>query len=266
MLGDPDRLQQVVWNLVVNAIKFTPRSGQVQVSLSRIDSHAAIVVSDTGVGIDPQLMPHVFERFRQGDSSSTRTHGGLGLGLALVKHLTELHGGTAEADSPGEGKGATFTVRLPLMARADRSAPDRAHRAADGTPLEPGARLAGLRIVVVDDDPDCLEMLATLLRQQDATVRTSASAAEALALVEEWTPSLLVADIEMPGEDGYSLVRRVRTLPLERGGATPAVAVTAYGRVEDRIRSVAAGFDVHLTKPIEPAELIAVVANLARRR
>jgi len=266
VLGDPDRLQQVVWNLVVNAIKFTPRSGQVQVSLSRIDSHAAIVVSDTGVGIDPQLMPHVFERFRQGDSSSTRTHGGLGLGLALVKHLTELHGGTAEADSPGEGKGATFTVRLPLMARADRSAPDRAHRAADGTPLEPGARLAGLRIVVVDDDPDCLEMLATLLRQQDATVRTSASAAEALALVEEWTPSLLVADIEMPGEDGYSLVRRVRTLPLERGGATPAVAVTAYGRVEDRIRSVAAGFDVHLTKPIEPAELIAVVANLARRR
>ena len=264
VLGDPDRLQQVVWNLVANAIKFTPRSGQVHVSLRSVDSHAEIVVSDNGVGIDALLMPYIFERFRQGDSSSTRAHGGLGLGLALVKHLTELHGGTVEADSLGEDKGATFTVKLPLMGSGVRPTPERGE--AEGTFFEPSARLTGLRIVVVDDDPDSLDMLATLLRQQKAEVRTATSAAEALALVEAWTPDLVVADVEMPDEDGYSLVRRLRRLSPEHGGATPAVAVTAYGRVEDRIRSVSAGFDLHLPKPVEPAELIAVVANLARRR
>ena len=264
VLGDPDRLQQVVWNLVANAIKFTPASGQVRVSLRGVAARAEIVVADTGVGIDAQLMPYIFERFRQGDSSSTRAHGGLGLGLALVKHLTELHGGTVEADSLGEGKGATFIVRLPLMVSRVRSAPERGELA--GTCVGPNARLAGLRVVVVDDDPDSLDMLSTLLRQQKAEVRMATSAAEALALVEDWLPHLVVADVEMPDEDGYSLVRRLRRLSPDRGGTTPTVAVTAYGRVEDRIRSVSAGFDLHLPKPVEPAELIAVVANLARRR
>jgi len=263
VLGDPDRLQQVVLNLVANAIKFTPGSGQVRVTLRSVDAHAEIMVADSGVGIDAQFMPYIFERFRQADGSSTRAYGGLGLGLALVKHLTELHGGTVEADSLGEGKGATFTVRLPLMVSSVRAATeDDAAAEAAG----PEARLAGLRVVVVDDDPDSLDMLTTLLRQQKAEVRVARSAAEALAVVEHWLPHLVVADVEMPDEDGYSLVRRLRLLPPERGGTTPAVAVTAYGRVEDRIRSVSSGFDLHLPKPIEPIELIAVAANLARRR
>src|SRR5439155_56547 len=198
-------------------------SGQVRVSLRGVDAQAEIVVADTGVGIDAQLMPYIFERFRQGDSSSTRAHGGLGLGLALVKHLTELHGGTVEADSLGEGKGATFIVRLPLMVSSVRTAPERGEPA--GTSVGPNARLAGLRVVVVDDDPDSLDMLSTLLRQQKAEVRMATSAAEALALVEDWLPHLVVADVEMPDEDGYSLVRRLRLLSPDRGGAALTVEI-----------------------------------------
>jgi PAS domain S-box-containing protein len=265
--GDPVRLQQVVWNLLMNAVKFTPRGGQVQVHVQRVNSHVEIVVSDTGQGIAPEVLPFVFDRFRQADSSSTRAHSGLGLGLALVRHLSELHGGSVVAQSPGEGKGATFIVKLPVMlAGVPAGSPPRVHPTAAGPESLPeGARLDGLRVLVVDDDPDALELATAILTSAGAVVRTCAAAAPALEIVRSWRPAVLVSDLEMPGEDGLSLMRRVRALGADEGGMTPAVALTAYGRTQDRMRSLAAGYSMHISKPVDPAELTTIIANVAAR-
>ncbi len=265
--GDPNRLQQVVWNLVSNAVKFTPRGGQIQIHLQRIDSHVELVVSDTGQGIGPELLPFLFERFRQGDSSTTRQHEGLGLGLALVKYLTELHGGTVSAYSLGAGKGATFTVKLPLtiVQAAPETEPGEHPTAARTVRALAGPRLDGLRILVVDDDQDSLDLASAILSGAGAVVTTSRSAAEALELVRHGRPDVLISDIEMPGEDGYALIRKVRGLDRSSGGATPAVALTAYGRVEDRLRTISAGYSMHVPKPVQPVELTTIVASLAGR-
>jgi CheY-like chemotaxis protein len=264
--GDPDRLQQVVWNLLSNAIKFTPRDGRVQVRLERSGSTAEVIVSDTGMGISPEFLPHVFERFRQLDSSSTRKHGGLGLGLAIVSQLVELHGGHIRVESEGKGKGATFTVTLPVAAHAESEVPERlparaAIPAATGSPI-----LDGVRVLVAEDEQDTREVLTVILQQCGAEVQAVASAGEAFEILRaDWKPDVLVSDIEMPGEDGYVLIRRLRALEAERGGRIPAAALTAYARSEDRMRALSAGFQVHVPKPVEPEELIAVVASLSGR-
>jgi signal transduction histidine kinase/ActR/RegA family two-component response regulator len=262
--GDPGRLQQIVWNLLMNAVKFTPQGGEVQLRLVHAQPHVRIVVSDTGQGIAHEILPHVFERFRQADSSSTRSHGGLGLGLSLVRHLVELHGGIVQAESPGPGRGATFTVTLPVatietleepsMPAADPSGPTRPQRL---------ARLDGLRALVVDDDVEGLGLAEAILTRAGAEVRVCTSASDALAMVREWRPDVVVSDIEMPGEDGYSLIRKVRALSDQEGGATPAIALSAYGRTEDRVRSLAAGFNMHVPKPVDPGELTSIVAGIA---
>ena len=266
VIGDPDRLQQVVWNLLSNAIKFTPRGGRVQATLARVTSHVEIAVSDSGLGMAPELLPHVFERFQQGDSSSTRQHGGLGIGLALVRHLTELHGGSVEARSGGAGQGATFIVKLPISLAAEPPLPSRVHPAVsvERVPVA-GPSLKGVRLLLVDDQPDTLELFGHLLGRTGAEIETATSVAEAMSAFARRPPDVLMADVEMPGEDGYALIRRVRALDPAKGGAVPAVAVTAYGRVEDRVRLLAAGYSMHVSKPVEPAELIAVLATLARR-
>ena len=265
--GDPNRLQQVVWNLVSNAVKFTPRGGQIQVHLQRVNSHVELVVSDTGPGIGPELLPYLFERFRQGDSSTTRQHEGLGLGLALVKYLTELHGGIVSAYSLGSGKGATFTVKLPLtIAQAPAvTEPGEHPTAALVARALAGPRLDGLRVLVVDDDQDSLDLASAILSGVGAVVTTSRSPAEALELLRQERPDVLISDIEMPGEDGYALIRKVRMLDRSSGGATPAVALTAYGRVEDRLRTISAGYSMHVPKPVQPVELTTIVASLAGR-
>lgn len=267
--GDPNRLQQVFWNLLSNAVKFTPRDGAVQILLERVNSHLEVSVIDSGEGIEPEFLPHVFDRFRQADATTTRKHGGLGLGLAIVRQLVELHGGSVRAKSAGHGAGATFIVHLPLTAIiTDHGAPrERRHPAASSlpTPIEACAEMAGVTVVVVDDEPDARALLRRLLEDCDALVFDAASASDALALVQEKRPHVLVSDIGMPSEDGYSLIRRLRELPAEQGGATPAVALTAYARADDRVNVVLAGFQHHLSKPVEPAELIAIVASLARR-
>jgi signal transduction histidine kinase/CheY-like chemotaxis protein len=269
--GDPARLQQVVWNLLSNAVKFTPKEGLVEVRLERVNSHVEIIVADNGPGIAPDFLPHVFDRFRQSDASTTRRQGGLGLGLAIVRHLVELHGGTVRAKSPGEGHGSTFVVLLPLsivhMTSADGQ---RVHpRAeADGPDCEDDAtlNLKGIRVLVVDDEPDARETMQQILEHCDAEVRTAASAAEGLQALQEWQPHVLLSDIGMPGEDGYGLIRQVRALPPERGGRTPAAALTAFARGEDRRRALMAGFQMHVAKPVEVNELAAVVASLAKGR
>jgi PAS domain S-box-containing protein len=261
MVGDPDRLQQVVWNLVSNAVKFTPKDGRVEVELARVDTHARLRVRDTGKGIQPAFLPHVFDRLRQADSTSTRAHGGLGIGLAIVRHLVELHGGTVGAESGGEGKGATFTVELPISATAGtlRTAPE--GRAEDDGPV----RLDGVRVIVVDDEADTRDLLSFSLRNYGAEVRALGSASEALAAIQQDKPDVLVSDIGLPGDDGYALIRKVRALDEERGGRVPAAALTAYAKDEDRHRAIAAGFQAHVTKPVELAELASVVASLAGR-
>ncbi|HSB42017.1 MAG TPA: PAS domain S-box protein [Methylomirabilota bacterium] len=263
--GDPNRLQQVVWNLLSNAVKFTPRNGRVQVHLQRINSHVEIVVSDTGSGIAPDLLPFVFDRFRQGDNSSTRTHGGLGLGLTLVKQLVELHGGTVRAASRGVGKGATFTVTLPVnVALVLAGSVEREHPSAGRLPVAaPLVRLDGLRVLVADDDADGLGLIAEILGRAGAVVETSTSAPRAFEQFQARPPDVLVSDIEMPDEDGYGLIRRIRALEPARGGRTPAIALTAYGRREDRLRAISAGFTMHIPKPVDPAELTTLVASLA---
>ena len=267
IVGDPNRLQQVMWNLLSNAVKFTPREGRVAVHLRRVHSHLEITVSDTGSGIAPDFLPYVFERFRQGDSSSTRPHGGLGLGLTLVKHLVELHGGTVTADSPGAGKGATFTVKLPISA-ALLPAGSTALSLRTGSPPLPAAsrvRLDGIRVLVVDDDADGLVLLTAMLDRAGASVEVGRSAAQGFDLLKAAPPDVLISDIEMPDEDGYGLIRRIRALDPGRGGRIPAIALTAYGRREDRLRAIAAGFSMHVPKPVDPVELVTIVASLASR-
>ncbi|MBI2897255.1 MAG: response regulator [Deltaproteobacteria bacterium] len=257
--GDPDRLQQVVWNLLSNATRFTPEGGTVEVRVEHVGSRARISVRDTGQGISPAFLPFVFDRFRQADGSSTRVHGGLGLGLAIVRHLVELHGGSVRAESAGEGRGSLFEVELPVVQAKAVPLPVEDHR-----PVDPSA-LDGLRILVVDDDVESLDVLTAVLVQFGAQVKGSASAREALEDVQSFRPDVLLSDIAMPGEDGYSLIRRVRSLSPERGGEIPAAAITAFATDEDRVRALSAGYQTHLPKPFEPSTLAAVVTDLARR-
>jgi signal transduction histidine kinase/ActR/RegA family two-component response regulator len=252
--GDAARLQQVVWNLVANAIKFTPRAGRVRVRLRRHSDAVNLVVSDTGQGISADFLPHVFERFMQADSSIRRAHRGLGLGLALVRHITELHGGAVRAASPGEGAGATFTVSLPAAAAGELGA------------AAPCDMVEGVRALVVDDDDDSRELVRRMLEACGVHVATASSALEALAEVARWRPDVLLCDIGMPEMDGYQLLRAIRTLPPEQGGETPAAAVTAYARPEDHQQTIDAGYAIHVTKPVEPVQLLEAVARLAGRR
>ena len=258
VLGDAQRLQQIVWNLLSNAVKFTPEGGRVTVSLETKDGEAEIAVTDTGQGIGPEFLPFVFDRFRQADASSTRRHGGLGLGLSIVRHLAELHGGSVRAESPGPGQGSTFTVSLPLATRS--GLPEARRSPAEG---EGGERvsLAGVRVLVVDDEADARELLEQILTGARAEVVLAASAPEALEALARFRPDVLVSDIGLPGEDGYDLIRKAR----ERGFAGPAAALTAFARAEDRRRALLAGFQIHLAKPVHPGELTAVVASLADR-
>jgi len=265
MWGDAGRLQQVVWNLLSNAIKFTPQGGRVTVQLRPLRDSVELRVTDTGVGISPAFLPHLFERFRQQDSSSRRAQGGLGLGLAIVHHLVALHGGHVSAHSPGEALGTSFVLHLPREARSAPPAPPPA-------PVEvvdkaPPARseLAGLRLLLVEDQEDTREMLRLLLESHGAQLQAVASAAEAFHCLREWRPDILVSDIGLPGENGYELLQRIRALPAEEGGRTPAIALTAYARAEDRARALRAGFDMHVPKPVEAAELLAVLAAAAER-
>ena len=266
--ADPGRLQQVMWNLLSNAIKFTPRGGKVQVLLQRINSHVELSVADTGCGVKPEFMPHLFERFRQSDNPTTRHHGGLGLGLSIVKSLVELHGGTVTAMSAGENQGTTVTVTLPLTVVYQPEGDERAHPTAPRPP-EPSTfvsmELAGLTVLVVDDQPDARELILRVLEDCSARVLTAGSAEEALPLVESGRPDVLITDIGMPGADGYELLRRVRELGPARGGRVPAIALTAFARSEDRTRALRSGFMVHVSKPVDPSELVATVAAVAGR-
>ena len=268
VFGDHERLQQIVWNLLSNGVKFTRKGGLVQVTLQRINSHVEIVVNDTGVGISAEFLPHVFDRFRQADGSTTRNYGGLGLGLAIVRHLVELHGGTAWAESAGEEHGAKFTVRLPSMTTSEHQPEEVLKQPAISTiearEKQP-ASLQGLRVLVVDDEHDARTLLTAMLEKCGAQVVALGSAREGLDSIQGWMPDVLIADIGMPVEDGYALIRKVRALPRERGGQTPALALTAYARTEDRVRALAEGYQVHLAKPVDRYELAGVVANLAER-
>lgn len=266
--GDPSRLQQVIWNLLSNAVKFTPRGGKVQVVLERVNSHLEISVADTGSGISPEFLPHVFERFRQADASTTRSHGGLGLGLSIAKHLVELHGGNIRAESPGAGLGATFTVVLPVTIVHRQDSEPREHPRSTGTVSTDYKTidLTGISVLLLDDEPDARELVARLLRDCGAVVRTAASAQEALALIRGSRPSVLVSDIGMPEIDGYEFLRRVRVLSENEGGKVPAIAMTAFARSEDRTKALRAGFIAHVAKPVEPPELVATVATVAGHR
>ncbi|HEY9600206.1 MAG TPA: PAS domain S-box protein [Allocoleopsis sp.] len=266
--GDAERLQQVVWNLVSNAIKFTPTGGRVEIRLKSTDSYTQIEVADTGKGISPDFLPHVFERFRQADSTTTRAYGGLGLGLAIVRHLVELHGGTVRADSPGEGQGATFTVKLPLQVREENWELGMGSQVkAEDSPrstVYSSLPLKGLRVLVVDDEVDTRDYLTAVLAEYGAQATGVASVSEAIFAIAQLPPDILVSDISMPGEDGYSLIRQVRALESQ-AASIPAVAITAHAMEEDRKNAIAAGFNQHIPKPIEPTQLVAVVANLARQ-
>jgi PAS domain S-box-containing protein len=257
--GDPARLQQIFWNLLANAVKFTPKGGHVEVRLEGAASDAIVTVRDSGIGIREDMLPRIFDRFQQAESTTTRRYGGLGLGLALVRQLVQLHGGQVEAASDGEGRGSTFTVRLPIMplnvdeTLSLRGAPD----------AQP--RCDGVRVLAVDDEADALALVATLLRQSGAVVAAASSAQQAFRLLERERPDVLVSDLAMPETDGYSFIQRVRTLPAERGGAIPAVALTAHVGASSLARALRSGFDLYLTKPVDPDELIAAVARLAGR-
>ncbi len=255
VLGDPNRIQQVVWNLLANAVKFTPEGGRIDIRLQQVDCFAQIQVSDTGKGISADFLPHVFERFRQGDEIMTRKFGGLGLGLAIVRHLVELHGGSIQVTSPGEGLGATFTVMLPLMKTVTQSSQE------NSLP-DKSLNLQGLRIVVVDDDPDTLNLLVLILHHYEAEVTAVASVREALEAIAKIKPDLLLSDIAMPEMDGYTLIRQVRALEKSWGGNLLAIALTAFAGKSDRQKIISAGFQKHLTKPIDPAELVATISDL----
>ena len=265
--GDPNRMQQVVWNLLINAIKFTPSGGKVQVVLERASSHVELSVSDTGKGISAAFLPHVFERFSQYDTSGRRSHMGLGLGLAIVKNLVELHGGSVIAKSPGEGKGSTFIVLLPISVVRQMDEKDgHPHPAASaGLELLAAPNLKGIRVMIVDDNPDSMTLVKRVLEQSGVTVATCSGGRECLQRLSLWQPDVLITDIGMPEMDGYTMMRELRKMPPEKGGNTPAIALTAFARSEDRRRAMLAGFDMHVSKPVEPGELVAVVARMARR-
>lgn len=266
--GDADRLQQIVWNLLSNAVKFTPKGGRIQVRVQRIDSHVEIVVSDSGVGISKDFLPYVFDRFRQENASSTRIHGGLGLGLSIVRQLVDLHGGSVSVQSEGEGKGATFTITLPFVGViSNQKEPEPVHptHGEEITAFEGLPSLQGLKVLVVDDEADTRELISEVLRECGSEVITSRSVEEALEALEQYKPDILISDLGMPDEDGYSLISKIRALPAERGGEIPAAALTAYARAEDRMRVLRSGFQFHLPKPVDSAELVTVVASLAGR-
>jgi signal transduction histidine kinase len=265
--GDAGRLQQVIWNLLANAIKFTPNGGSVDLFIARSNGHMEIRIVDTGQGINQDFLPHVFDRFRQADGGTTRRHTGLGLGLAIVRQIVELHGGTVNAASQGEGLGATFTVRLPISvgeASADQAAipGERRTRASTISPMPTLPRLDALRILVVDDNTDGRALTSMVLTQAGASVKAAASVREALQMLEGERPDVLVSDIGLPDEDGLTLIRQIRQGEAEHGGFLPAVALTGYARAEDRARSLAAGFQAHVPKPVDPAELTAAIATI----
>lgn len=267
--GDPDRLQQVIWNLLSNAVKFTPPQGTVRVTLARAATHLELRVADSGLGIKPEFLPHVFERFRQADSTTTRRHSGLGLGLAIVRHLVELHGGTVEVESEGEGRGATFIVRMPVRAVRDR----RARGASVGAAASGGRTLAdtaiadlhGVTVLVVDDELDAQALVRTVLQDAGANAVAASAVADALELLTRFRPDVVVADIGMPGEDGYSLIRQLRDRERSRGDRMPAIALTAYGRAEDRALALESGFDAHLRKPVDTDALLMAIATAVGR-
>ncbi|MFN2456114.1 MAG: ATP-binding protein [Pyrinomonadaceae bacterium] len=271
--GDAGRLQQIVWNLLTNAIKFTPKGGRVQVRLERINSHIEIIVSDTGEGISPDFLPYVFDRFRQADNSNTRRHGGLGLGLSIVRQLVEMHGGTIGVHSGGLEQGATFTVKLPRVilhnsGSLKEDSPRRHPTSEQGAvvPFTCPPEIAGLRVLVVDDEADARELLVMVLESCGSEVTTAASATEAFKMVRKLKPDILISDIGMPDEDGYSLIGNIRALKPEDGGQIPAIALTAHARRQDRMRALASGYQMHIAKPVEPAELVVVIASLAGRK
>jgi PAS domain S-box-containing protein len=259
--GDPDRLQQAFWNLLSNAVKFTPKHGRILVHLARVNSQVEFTVTDSGIGIAPGFAPHVFDRFRQGDSGSSREFGGLGLGLALVRHFVELHGGTVEARSEGLGKGATFRIALPIMAAL--SPANRTHPTTGGKVPRSHASLAGVSVLTLDDDLDSLHLLEQILSDAGATVIAARSAEEAFHRLDEQLPDVIVADIGMPRTNGYEFIGELRRRGPEQGGAIPAAALTAYARAEDRTAALVAGFQLHLAKPIHPDELLAAVHAIA---
>jgi len=264
--GDPGRLQQVVWNLLTNAIKFTPAAGKVEVVLQRVNSHVEICVADTGAGIKPEFLPHVFERFRQDDSSTTRKHGGLGIGLSIVKQLVELHGGSVQVSSDGENCGATFVVALPMAVTRVDAAEERRHPTAiDGNVRYEPPRLDGVRVLVVDDDADTRFLIQRIFGLYGAVVTVAGSGADALLAVVGERPQIIVSDIGMPMMDGFEFIRRVRALPAEQGASTPAIALTAFARSEDRQRALMAGYQMHMAKPVEPAELVIACGSLVGR-
>lgn len=255
--GDAGRLQQVFWNLLSNGIKFTPRSGKVQVTLERVNSHLEVSVADTGEGIRPDFLPHVFDRFRQADASTTRRHGGLGLGLAIVKQLVELHGGSIRAKSSGPDQGATFIVSLPVAAVATEQPPARV--------FDQNISLDGVHVMLVDDEADARDLVQRVLAKHGATVVTAGSAQEALEILQTQRFEVLVSDVGMPDEDGYALLRKVRALGMDQGGGVAALALTAYARGDDRVKAILAGFQMHIAKPVDPIELVTMVASLAGR-
>jgi len=268
IFGDADRLQQVIWNLLSNAIKFTPDGGTVHVRLRRLDSEVEISVIDSGIGIEEQFLPHVFDRFRQANSATTRAHGGLGLGLSIVRELVALHEGSVQVYSEGKGKGATFTVRLPVAGpnNPDLSNKKPEDRRADQLVARATrVSLNGLKILVVDDEQDTRDFVRAVLKECGSDVTTASSAREGLAMLQAQRPDFLISDLGMPDDDGYSLIGWVRALPADQGGETPAVALTAYARAEDRLRVLRSGFQIHIPKPIEPIELIVAVASLVGR-
>ena len=265
IVGDRERMQQVAWNLLSNAIKFTPNGGHVQVILERRQSHVELIVSDTGRGIDARFLPHVFDRFRRADAGTTRQHGGLGLGLSIVRHLLELHGGSVSVESAGAGTGTTFRVRIPLTLSRNEEAEPPARPTLVAHGARHARRLKDLRVLVVDDEPQARELFSTIVENAGAEVRVAGAARDAVGILRSWAPDVLLSDIEMPHEDGYVLMQQV--LGLERSGPPRpiAIAVTAHSRPEDRLRALEAGFSWHLPKPVEPAELVAVIASLTGR-
>jgi signal transduction histidine kinase/ActR/RegA family two-component response regulator len=260
--ADSGRLQQIIWNLLSNAVKFTPHGGKIVVRVQRAGSNATVTVSDTGQGIAPEFLPRVFDRFRQADSSTTRSFGGLGLGLAIVRHLVELHGGTVSAESPGVSKGATFSASFPLL--SDRSGPITVMHSGEVHASE-FRSLDGLRVLLVDDELETREIISTVVERTGAEVKSCKSAREALNELIEWRPDVILSDIAMPDEDGYSFINRVRSLPQNEGGNTPAAALTAYAREEDRKQALAAGYQMHIAKPIGAGQLVTMIAKLAGR-